>query len=163
MSDRRDQDFVFPDLLPILPLRATVLFPNAVLPLAAGRATSVRLIEEAVQGGRVVGAVMQRDHTEDAPGPNGLHPVGTITTIHKIQKQSDGSLRLVVQGRRRFRVIEVVATEPYLRARIELLEEVDPAADDVEAQALLRSATGLFQKIVALSPALPDELINVAA
>src|SRR5262249_15639314 len=65
--------------------------------------------------------------------------------------------------RRRFRVVEVVATEPYLRARIEPLEEADPAADDVEAQALLRSATGLFQKIVALSPALPDELINVAA
>jgi ATP-dependent Lon protease len=161
MNEVRDQSVVFPDIIAILPLRGSVLFPHAVLPLGAGRASSVRLIEEAVQSGRMVGAVMQRDPNEDAPGPAGLHPVGTITTIHKVLKQGDGSLRLVVEGRRRFRILEIVETEPFLRARIEPLLEREPEAEDVEAQALTRSATGLFQKVVTLSPTLPDELANV--
>jgi ATP-dependent Lon protease len=161
MNEVRDQSVVFPDIIAILPLRGSVLFPHAVLPLGAGRASSVRLIEEAVQSGRMVGAVMQRDPTEDTPGPAGLHPVGTITTIHKVLKQADGSLRLVVEGRRRFRIVEIVETEPFLRARIEPMIEREPEPEDVEAQALTRSATGLFQKVVTLSPALPDELTNV--
>src|SRR5919204_5630748 len=93
-----------PDILAILPLRGTVLMPHAVLPLGAGRASSVRLIEEAVQAGRLVGAVMQRDPREDAPGLDGLHPIGTVAAIHKMVKQADGSLRLIVQGLGRFRL-----------------------------------------------------------
>jgi ATP-dependent Lon protease len=163
MTDEKDlSQRPVPDVLSILPLRGTVLFPGAVVPLAAGRASSVRLIEDAVQSGRLVGAVMQRDPAEDAPARAGLHDIGTLTLIHKVLKQADGSLRVVVQGLGRFRLVEVVQERPYLRARIEALPE--PAGSpDLEMEALARSTTALFQKVVELSPTLPDELSAVVA
>ena len=161
MSDTKEyRAGLVPDILAILPLRGTVLMPHAVLPLGAGRASSVRLIEEAVQSGRLVGAVMQRDPQDDAPGPEGLHPVGTVTVIHKMVKQADGSLRVIVQGLGRFRLLEVIERQPFLRARVEAIEEAAPAVD-LELEALVRSVRSLFEKVVALSPGLPDELINV--
>src|SRR5688572_652363 len=161
MSDARDyRAGLLPDRLAILPLRGTVLLPNAVLPLGAGRTSSIRLIEDAIQSGRLVGAVVQRDPKEDAPGADGLHGVGTVTVIHKAIKQADGSLRLIVQGLGRFRVLEIVEREPFLRARVEAIEEPVPIAD-VELEALVRSVRSLFEKVIALSSSLPDELINV--
>src|SRR5688572_9166274 len=161
MSDAKDyRAGLLPDRLAILPLRGTVLLPNAVLPLGAGRPSSVRLIEDALQGGHLVGAVMQRDPKEDAPDADGLHKVGTVTIIHKAVKQADGSLRLIVQGLGRFRVLEIIEREPFLRARVEAIAEPVPA-DDVELEALVRSVRSLFEKVVALSSTLPDELINV--
>src|SRR4029450_6006759 len=92
-------------------------------------------IEEAVQSGRLVGAVMQRDAKEDAPDQSGLFPVGTVTIIHKAMKQPDGSIRLVVQGLGRFRILEIVQREPYLRARVEAVVEDQPVADlELEAR-----------------------------
>ena len=162
MVDEKDgRGLPVPDILGILPLRSAMVFPHAVVPLAAGRPASVRLIEEAVQGGRLVGAIMQKDPAEDTPDAAGLHRVGTVTLIHKVLKQPDGTLRLVVQGLSRFRIVEVLATTPYLRARVEGLPEEEP--QDVETEALVRSATSLFQKVVSLSPTLPDELASVAS
>jgi len=161
MTDmKRETDRPMPDVVGILPLRGTVLFPQAVVPLGAGRVSSLRLIEEAVQGGRLVGAVTQKDPKDDAPGADGLHSVGTLTVIHKALKQPDGTLRLVAQGVGRFRLVEIVQTEPYLKARIEPIEEQSPA-QDLELEALVRSVTSLFAKVVLLSPALPDELVAV--
>jgi ATP-dependent Lon protease len=161
MSDMKDyRAGLVPDILAILPLRGTVLMPHAVLPLGAGRPSSVRLIEEAVQSGRLVGAVMQRDAQENAPGRDGLHEVGTVTVIHKAIKQGDGSLRLIVQGLGRFRLVELLEHEPYLRARVQAIDESAPASD-LELEALVRSVRTLFEKVVSLSPGLPDELINV--
>jgi ATP-dependent Lon protease len=158
-----EKDRVVPDILGILPLRGTVLFPHAVVPLGAGRTSSVRLIEEAAASGRLIGAVLQHDASDDAPTREGLHDVGTLTVIHKVLKQPDGTLRLVVQGVGRFRLGELVQTQPYLRGRIELLPD-DPAGEstDLESEALRRSAMALFEKIVTLSSSLPDELTNVA-
>jgi ATP-dependent Lon protease len=161
MSDVKEyRAGLVPDILAILPLRGTVLMPQAVLPLGAGRASSVRLIEDAMQGGRLVGTVMQRDAQQDAPGADDLHPVGTVAVIHKSVKQADGSLRLIVQGLGRFRIVEVLEREPFLRARVEAIEEPTPGAD-VELEALTRSVRSLFEKVVTLTPGLPDELINV--
>src|SRR5213079_2620226 len=144
MADARDEkDRPVPDILGILPLRNTVVFPHAV--------------------GRLVGAVMQRDAAVDAPGAAGLHPVGTVVVIHRAFKQPDGTLRLIVQGLERFRILEVVQDSPYLRARIEHSADAAEAAPTLEVEALARSVLGLFQKIVSLSPTLPDELANVAA
>ncbi len=140
-----------------------MVFPHAVVPLAAGRASSVRLIEEAAQRGRLIGTVLQRDPAEEAPGAQGLHPVGTLTMIHRVLKQPDGTLRLIVQGLGRIRVVEVIEKEPYLRARVEPIADEEPAEQDLEAEALTRSATSLFQKVVTLSPTLPDELTEVAS
>jgi ATP-dependent Lon protease len=163
MTDDKDlKDLKVPDVIGILPLRGTVLFPHAVVPLAAGRASSIAAIEEATRGGRLVGAVMQKDATDNAPGRDGLHDVGTLGLIHKVLKQPDGSVRLVVQGLGRFQLGELLHTQPFLRARIEPIAE-DTSSPDVEVEALARSASTLFQKVVALSPTLPDELTAVAA
>src|SRR5437867_9272948 len=164
MTDvRNEKDLPVPDSLGILPFRNTVVFPHAVVPLGAGRASSLRLIEEALAGSRLVGAVMQRDAAEDAPGAAGLHRVGTVVVIHRVLKQADGTLRLIVQGLERFRMVEVVQESPYLRARIEPIAADGDATPTLEVEALSRSALSLFQKVVSLSPTLPDELANVAA
>src|SRR5881296_552020 len=164
MTDVRDEkDRPVPDVLGILPLRNAVVFPHAVVPLGAGRASSLRLIEEALAGSRLVGAVLQRDASDDAPGAAGLYTVGTVVVIHKAFKQADGTLRLIVQGLERFRILEIVQESPYLRARIEHIADDGDASPTVEVEALARSALGLFQKVVSLSPTLPDELANVAA
>src|SRR5437879_1705632 len=164
MTDVRDEkDRPVPDVLGILPLRNAVVFPHAVVPLGAGRASSLRLIEEALAGSRLVGAVLQRDASDDAPGAAGLFAVGTVVVIHKAFKQADGTLRLIVQGLERFRIVEIVQESPYLRARIEHIADDGDASPTVEVEALARSALGLFQKVVSLSPTLPDELATVAA
>ena len=163
MTDEKDlKDLKIPDVIAILPLRGTVLFPHAVVPLAAGRASSVQAIEDAVRGSRLVGAVMQKDASDNTPDRAGLHDVGTLALIHKVLKQPDGSLRLVVQGLTRFRLGELAQTEPFLRARIESVAE-ETGTSDVEAEALARSASTLFQKVVSLTPTLPDELASVTA
>src|SRR5881628_780971 len=159
-GERGDSELNIPDVLAILLLRGTVIFPQAVMPLAVGRPASVRLIQEALQGSRIIGAVMQRDPSEDAPRAQGLHTIGTATVIEKALKQPDGTLRLVVQGLARFRITDVVQETPFLRARIQRLTDEAPSAT-LEVEALARTASGLFQKVVALSPTLPDELANV--
>src|SRR5262249_46855217 len=161
MTEQREPRSPLPDILGILPLRSAVVFPHAVVPLAAGRASSVRLIEEAAQGSRLVGAVMQKDPSEDAPGAADLHGVGTLSLIHKVLKQPDGTLRLIAQGLGRFRIVEVIETTPYLRARVESVLEEE--AGDLEAQALGRSAASLFQQCVPRQPTLPDELARVVS
>ncbi len=161
MTDAKDvREAPPPDVVALLPLRGTVLLPHAVLPLGAGRRSSVRLIEEAMAAGQLVGAVMQRDPRDDAPDLDGLHRVGTLATIHKALKQPDGTLRLIAQGLGRFRIVELVQREPYLRARIETIEETEPG-EDLELEALVRSVRSLFEKVVSLSPNLPDELTTV--
>src|SRR2546430_13857782 len=113
MTDlKRDADRPMPDVVGILPLRGTVLFPQAVVPLGAGRASSVRLIEEALQGGRLVGAVTQKDPADDAPGADRLHSIGTLTGIHTALKQPDATLRRVAQSVRRFRRLQIIRPEP---------------------------------------------------
>jgi ATP-dependent Lon protease len=151
-----------PDVVAILPLRSAVVFPHAVVPLAAGRASSIRLIEDAVQHGGVVGVVLQKDPSQEAPDATGLHAIGTLVTIHRTFKQPDGTLRLVVEGLGRFRLGELVEEQPYLRAQIEALPG-DGGQPDVETEALVRGATALFQKVISLSPALPDELLGVVS
>ncbi|HEY5726378.1 MAG TPA: endopeptidase La, partial [Methylomirabilota bacterium] len=147
-----------PEVLSILPLRGTVLFPEAVLPLAAGREASVRLIEDAVRGDRVIGVFGQRDATVEDPQERDLHRVGTVATIHKVLKQPDGTVRLVVQGMSRIRIVEVLQHKPYLRARVEVLADVLAEKGDLETEALVRNVTTLFRQVVELSPFLPDEL-----
>src|SRR5262249_49640458 len=160
MADtKRDADRM-PYVVGILPLRGTVVFPHAVGPLGAGRASSLRLIDEVLQGGRLVGAVTQKDPKEDSPRADGLHSVGTITVIHKALKQPDGTVRLVAQGVARFRLVEIIQTEPYLKARIEPIQEPETESD-LELEALTRSVTSLFGKVVSLSPAMPDELVTL--
>jgi ATP-dependent Lon protease len=160
-GERDEKEHNIPDVLGILPLRGTVVFPQAVTPLAVGRPGSVRLVQDALQSGRIVGAVMQRDQAAEDPRAAELHSIGTVILIHKALKQPDGTLRLIVQGLSRFRIADVVQEAPFIRARIERLADEAFPMSTLEVEALARTATGLFQKVVSLSPNLPDELVNV--
>src|SRR5438093_4005053 len=124
-----DRPLNLPDELPILPLRDTVLFPNSFMPLAVARESSVRLIDDAIANGKLIAVFTQRDASMEEPGQDDLHTVGTATHIHKMFKLPDGSLRLIVQGLARLRLEQVVATHPYLRARVTAASEDTNDAD----------------------------------
>ena len=152
-----------PAELPVLPLRDTVLFPNSFMPLAVARESSVALIDDAIAGDKQIAVFTQRDAGDEDPGQDGLFPIGTFAHIHKMFKLPDGSLRLIVQGLSRVRFDEVVATTPYLRARVDALTDQIPPADSVEADALLRNIRTNFQQIVQLSPVLSEDLSTLVA
>src|SRR6266850_2299157 len=147
-----------PDELPILPLRDTVLFPNSFMPLAVARESSVRLIDEAISGGKLIGVFTQRDATVEEPQQGDLYSLGTASHIHKMFKLPDGSLRLIVQGLARLRLDEVTNVRPYLRARVSLAPETGADAQHLEIDALLRNIRANFQQVVSLSPLLSDDL-----
>src|SRR6266446_234942 len=149
-----------PDVIPVLPLRDTVVFPHAMVPMAAGRASSVALISEAVGAGGAIGAFAQLDPAMNEPLESDLQRIGTYTSIYKVFKQQDGSLRMAVQGLTRIRLLEVVQTQPFLRARVEEVPDLMPAPGDLEAEALTRNATTLFRRIAELSPLVPDEIAD---
>ncbi len=151
-----------PTELAILPLRDTILFPHAILPLAVARESSVALVHDAVRERKVIGVITQRDPAVDDPVESDLHRFGTLTHIHKMFKFPDGSLRLVVQGIQRFRLDQVIQYRPFLKAQVELLREEIPAEQEVEVRALAQSALGFFQRVVELSPTLSDELSTLA-
>src|SRR5688572_16996278 len=158
-----DRELVVPDELPILPLRDTVLYPNSFMPLAVARESSVRLIDEAISGGKLVGVFTQRDAAVEEPHKDDLYTVGTASHIHKMFKLPDGSLRLIVQGLTRVTLEEVTETRPYLRARVRQAAEAFDDNDRLEIDALLRNIKTNFQQVVSLSPLLSDDLQTLAA
>src|SRR3977135_1854179 len=153
-----DRPLNLPDELPILPLRDTVLFPNSFMPLAVARESSVRLIDEAISGGKLIGVFTQRDASVEEPQQGDLYSIGTASHIHKMFKLPDGSLRLIVQGLARLHLDEVSATRPYLRAQVSLAPETGADAEHLEIDALLRNIRANFQQVVSLSPLLSDDL-----
>ena len=134
-----DRPVAVPSQLAILPLRDTVLFPNSFMPLAVARASSIRLIDQALAGDKLVGVFTQRDAALDAPGQADLFPVGTLTHIHKMFKLADGSLRLIVQGLTRVRLDAVVSSDPFVTAEVSPAEEAAREADRLEIDALQRN------------------------
>jgi ATP-dependent Lon protease len=158
-----NRSLTIPDELPILPLRDTVLFPNSFMPLAVARESSVRLIDEAISSGKVIGVFTQRDASVEEPQQGDLYGVGTASHIHKMFKLPDGSLRLIVQGLERLTLDEVVSTRPYLRARAHTVPETIYETDRLEIDALLRNIKTNFQRVVSLSPLLSDDLQSLAS
>ena len=153
-----DRPLNLPDELPILPLRDTVLFPNSFMPLAVARESSVRLIDEAISGGKLIGVFTQRDATVEEPQQGDLYSIGTASHIHKMFKLPDGSLRLIVQGLARLHLDEVSTVKPYLRAHVSLAPETGADAEHLEIDAMLRNIRTNFQQVVSLSPLLSDDL-----
>ena len=157
-----EKSIAVPPELPILPLRDTVLFPNSFMPLAVARESSVRLIDEAIGGGRLIAVCTQRDAGVEEPQQTDLYTVGTATHIHKMFKLPDGSLRLIVQGLARVHIDEVVSSVPYLRGRVRKAEETATDADRLEIDAMQRNIKSNFQQVVSLSPLLSDDLQTLA-
>ena len=149
-----ERPLAIPSELPILPLRDTVLFPNSFMPLAVARESSVRLIDDAIANGKLIAVFTQRDASVEEPGQADLYPVGTATHIHKMFKLPDGSLRLIVQGLARLTLESVIASQPYLRARVTSAAEGTNDADRLEIDALARNIKMNFQQVVSLSPLL---------
>ncbi len=155
--------FSIPPELPILPLRDTVLFPNSFMPLAVAREASVRLIDDAIVGGKLVGIFTQRDASVEEPGQEDLYQIGTATHVHKMFKLPDGSLRLIVQGLARVRLDRVISASPYLRAEVSPAVETTGDEDHLEIDALERNIKSNFQHVISLSPLLSDDLQTLTA
>ncbi|HEY6358154.1 MAG TPA: endopeptidase La, partial [Vicinamibacterales bacterium] len=162
-SSSGERTYTVPAEVPLLPLRETDLFPHSFMPLAVARESSIKLIDEAIAGDKLIGVVTQRDPTVEEPGQTDLHDVGTLTHIHKMFKLPDGSLRLIVQGLLRLRIARVTTEKPYLRAEVSESVEVSTEADAVEIDALQRNIRTTFQQIVQLSPVLSEDLVALAA
>ena len=150
-----------PAMLPVLPLRDTVVFPDTMIPLTIGQERSIKLIDDVLAGDRLLAMVTSKDAEIETPGPDLLYPVGTVGLAHKMIKLPDGTMRILVQGLQRVRVKEYVSEEPYLVARTEKIEDV--ATESRESDALRASLLSVFSKIVALVPYLPEELEMAAA
>ncbi len=146
--------------LPILPVRDTVLFPHAVLPLTVGRESSIQLINSLGEEKSIV-VVAQRDARVDTPQPQDLHAYGTLATVHKVVKMPNQSLFVFTEGTERVRLGEFSRVEPYMVASVETIPEV-PAPKNPSIEALQRNVVTQFQQIVTASPTLSDELQTIA-
>lgn len=145
-----------PEVIPILPLRNNVLFPGVVIPITVGRDKSIRLINESYKKDKIIGVVAQRSSAIEDPEAEDLYGYGTVARLIKILRMPDGNVTAVIQGKRRFRLMEMVETDPYFRARIEPVEEdkVDP---DEELNATVSAMKDLATQIINLSPNIPSE------
>jgi ATP-dependent Lon protease len=148
--------FSIPDTLPVLPLREIVAFPLTATPLAVGQPRFLRLVDDVMRGNRLLALVMQRDAQAEATDLSDLHPVGTVGRIQQLARLPDGTVRVMVQGIERVRLLDLVQTEPYLVGRVEAAPEQESEPTDVEA--LRIAVLEVFRRLVAVSPALPDEL-----
>ena len=150
-----------PAVLPILPLKDTVVFPQAMSPLAIGQERSIRAIDDVVAGDRRVALIASRDSSVEAPGFDDIYRVGTVAVVHKLIKVPDGTLRILVQGLERVHLDHEVDVDPYLLGEFSALPDV--LVDSPEVEALTRNVQGLFARIIGLAPYLPEELQLAAA
>ncbi len=145
-----------PEVLPILPLRNTVLFPGVIIPITVTRARSIKLIKEAEKNNKIIGVVSQKDSKIELPQPTDLNKIGTVAQILKVLKMPDGNITAVIQGRKRFELDEMIETDPYYKARTKDYVEVKPYSDK-EFDALVSSIKDLALKIIDESPNIPNE------
>jgi ATP-dependent Lon protease len=150
-----------PATLPILPLKETVVFPESMTPLAIGQERSIRLIDDVVGGDRLLALVTVEDEDADPPGFDDLYEIGTAAVVHKMIRVPDGTLRVLVQGVRRVRLVRQAGDDPYLVG--EFVELPDEIEETKELEALTRNVQGLFARIIGLVPYLPEELQLAAA
>ncbi|MGD1846560.1 MAG: endopeptidase La [Salibacteraceae bacterium] len=150
-----------PEELPILPLRNTVLFPGVVIPITVGRDKSIRLVQEAYAADKTIGVVSQQDQEVEDPGFDQLNKIGTVAHILKLLRMPDGSTTIIIQGKKRFVLENLVTTEPFLRARVSQLAETKPAGKDKRFNALISSIKDMSLNIIQQSPNIPSEA-NIA-
>jgi ATP-dependent Lon protease len=147
-----------PSVLPILPLRGLVVYPQTAVPLTIGQPRSIRLIDDVVaEDERLIGVVTARDPELEMPGPQDLYEMGTVAIVHRLFRAPDGTIRLLIQTLGRFRLGDFVQTEPYLKANIELAPET--VEEGLEVVALARNARSQFERISEMVPSIPRELV----
>ncbi len=161
LTEERIDELEIPDELPVLPLKETVVFPQSMTPLAIGQERSIKLVEDAVDGERLLALVTVENPEVEQPSWDDLHEVGTAAVIHKLIRVPDGTLRILVQGVRRIRLEERLGDDPYLVGRF--AEVPDEVKESPEVEALTRNVQNLFGRVIASVPYLPDELELAAA
>jgi ATP-dependent Lon protease len=147
---------IFPEELPILPLKNTVLFPGIVTPITIGRDKSIRAVQKAYEGNRLIGVLSQRDIKIENPNVRDLYRVGTIARILKLLKMPDGSTTAILQGRKRFHLDDMLTEDPYMLGRIHVLE-YEVSKNKMEFKALVSSIRDAAKQIIELSPQIPSE------
>jgi ATP-dependent Lon protease len=149
-----------PTELPILPLRGIVVYPFTTVPLTVGQPRSVRLVDDVSSGSKLLGLVTAHDPEMEKPGPDEVYRVGTLAVIHRMFRAPDGTIRLLVQGLRRFKVDEFTSEEPYLRARISPIPEDED--NSLEVAALVRNIQDVFRQMTDIANNMPSELVTSA-
>lgn len=147
----------FPSELPILPLRNNVLFPGVVIPITVGRDKSIKLIQEANKGNKIIGVVSQKNQEEESPEFDDLNKIGTVAQIVRMLKMPDGSSTVIIQGKRRFEIVQPLLTEPYMTASVRIIKEKRIDASDKELDIMFKSIKDLALQIIRESPNIPSE------
>jgi ATP-dependent Lon protease len=146
-----------PETLPILPLRNMVLFPGVVIPITAGRDKSIKLINDANASGKNIGVVAQKNEEDEDPTKSDIHTIGTVARILRVLKMPDGNITVILQGKKRFEISEVISEEPYITATVKEVPEKRPKKNDTEFNAIIDSLKELAVRIIQESPNLPSE------
>jgi ATP-dependent Lon protease len=147
----------FPEELPILPLRNNVLFPGVVIPITVGRDKSIRLIQDAGKGDKIIGVVSQVNQEDESPEIKDLYSVGTVAQIIRTLKMPDGSTTVIIQGKRRFKIVKELQSEPYFRANVKFLKDKKYDKKSQEMEALFSSIKENALEIIKNSPNIPSE------
>lgn len=147
----------FGDELPILSLRNNVLFPGVVIPITVGRDKSIKLIQDANKGNKIIGVVSQKDQEEESPEFHDLHSIGTVAQIVRLLKMPDGSSTVIIQGKRRFQMLEPTQSEPYIRAKVKLLSEPTFDTKNKQLGMMIENIKELALQIIRDSPNIPSE------
>ena len=146
-----------PETLPILPLRNTVLFPGVVIPITAGRDASIKLINEANNGSKIIGVVSQKDEEVANPTSKDINKVGVVARILRVLKMPDGNTTVIIQGKKRFQITQVVTEEPYMNATVAEIADTRPEKENAEFSAIIDSIKDLALQIIKSSPNIPSE------
>ena len=141
----------------LLPLRNTVLFPGVVIPITVGRDKSIQLIKDANKGSKVIGVVAQKDQAVENPGANDIYSLGTVAQILRVLKMPDGNTTIIIQGKKRFEIDQIISEEPYLKATTRTVVDEAAANDDTEFKAVAESIKELSLQIIQENPNLPTE------
>ena len=150
------ENLVIPSEIGVLPLRNSVLFPQAIMPISVGRRKTLNLLDDVVGESKLIGVVSQRNPADDDPDPAGMYRVGTVARILKVVKLNGNNVNLIIQGLRRIRVNRFPATEPFMKASVTPMDEVLDRGVDLDA--LIRSLIAQFQKLVKVSPNISSDL-----
>jgi len=163
MTDKTEsgEQIEIPDELPILPLRGDVVYPVTAKPLAVGQPRSVKLVDDALIGNKIIGLVAAKNPELEEPGPDDCYTIGTAAAVQRLLRLPDGTVRLIVLGLERIRIEQYTQMVPYLKAKISRARETQ--ADTVEVEALRRKVIELFTRLVELIPGVPEELGSMAA
>ena len=155
------KDDVYPDILPILALKNTVLFPGVVLPITIGRDKSIKAVKKAYESTKYIAVLSQKDLKNEDPGPEDLHHLGCVARIIKMLKMPDGSTTAILQGRMRCELTAMTQTEPYLQGSFDILQDEVAEKEDIEMDAIMSSVRDQSVRIIELSPQIPSEATSM--